>query len=328
LPSVSGADNLGNHTATTNLNMSLKDILACNKIRVDEVDLGTCKLKTTFQGASITASGGAALFVNGVPSSTSHKIYVYGSAYADGGTWQASDKNFKRNIEQLSTMKSKLFSIQPYSYYFKQEEFPERGFDNNIHYGFIAQDVEKIFPTMAKKEAGHYAINYTEFIPLLLQALKEEDAQVQQQQQTINQLQSKLAALNNNMEEVNAQKARINELENKLAALQANMDVCCQSKNATQTDGKTTVITKSTLQQNTPNPFSKETRIAFNIVGKYQKAFIGIYNLNGEQVDKIFIEQGSDSINVLAGQLKPGMYVYSLVVDNDLVDSKKMVIIE
>lgn len=111
------------------------------------------------------------------------------------------------------------------------------------------------------------------------------------------------------------------------------MEVCCQNKNNsnnthTSDNGLTGNFVKSTLDQNVPNPFGTETKIGFHIVSKYQAAFIGIYNLNGEQISKIPVQQGSNFVMVSAGQLKPGMYVYSLVVDNDLIDSKKMVVSE
>lgn len=336
-------DDLGDHTATKDLNMSTHNIAACNKIRVDDVDLGTCRIKTTFQGASITSSGGAALFVNGTPSTTSSKLWVDGDIESTtkviaNSVTLTSDRRFKENIKEISKSDiiEKLKKITPYQYNFIQSNKDiDRRFDTKKHYGFLAQEVAEIFPELVDKinNNGYLGLNYIEFIPMLLQSLKDEDAQVQQQQKTIDEL--KIQATNSSVDKqaLETQKAKIIELENKLAILEANMEVCCQNKNNsnnthTSDNGLTGNFVKSTLDQNVPNPFGTETKIGFHIVSKYQAAFIGIYNLNGEQISKIPVQQGSNFVMVSAGQLKPGMYVYSLVVDNDLIDSKKMVVSE
>jgi hypothetical protein len=56
-------------------------------------------------------------------------------------------------------------------------------------------------------------------------------------------------------------------------------------------------------------------------------AFIGIYDLNGTQIklEEIHLS-GKGSVSIEPNELKPGMYLYSLIVDNKLVDTKTMVL--
>ena len=59
------------------------------------------------------------------------------------------------------------------SYYWKQDEFPEKNFDRFKHYGFIAQEVEKIIPdVVGTDDNGWKAVRYTGFTPLLVEAVK------------------------------------------------------------------------------------------------------------------------------------------------------------
>jgi len=44
---------------------------------------------------------------------------------------------------------------------------------NSIHYGIIAQEIEKEFPELIKEIDGVKMVNYIELIPILLQAIKE-----------------------------------------------------------------------------------------------------------------------------------------------------------
>lgn len=47
------------------------------------------------------------------------------------------------------------------------------------HYGFLAQDVQKLFPELVHEDRnGYMSVNYVELIPLLVQAVQELSAEV------------------------------------------------------------------------------------------------------------------------------------------------------
>ena len=73
-----------------------------------------------------------------------------------------SDIRLKSNICNLNNDDlDKLDMVVPKSYRFKN--------DNNKHFGFIAQDVEKLFPHLVSTDnEGMKSVNYLEMIPLLL----------------------------------------------------------------------------------------------------------------------------------------------------------------
>ena len=85
--------------------------------------------------------------------------------------------------------------------------------------------------------------------------------------------------------------------------------------------------TTATLSQNIPNPFSTSTRIEMFLPASIQKAVLCIYNLQGEQIDQIPVtERDHTSVTIDAYHLKPGMYLYTLISDGSVVDTKKMIL--
>ena len=102
-------------------------------------------------------------------------------------------------------------------------------------------------------------------------------------------------------------------------------------KDNTKTENITNLATATTarLDQNAPNPFREETKISFNVPNNTQKAGIYIYNLLGSQIKKIEIHQtGEGSVMISGDQLTAGMYLYALIIDNQVIDTKKMILTE
>lgn len=228
------------------------------------------------------------------PDGNNYKLDVNGNVRCVS-LLQTSDKRFKKDFNDLNAAADKIYKVKAYRYKF-HDESGKYAFDDKEHFGFIAQELEKEFPNLVNKDyEGNYAVNYIEFIPLLLDA-------VQKQKDIINEQESRLAAL-----------------EEKVKAM--SMPLSNNSTVSTKFQG-------SYLQQNTPNPFSTETIIRFNISDKFNNAFIGIYDLNGKQVKRIPIQTSEMQITVPAHVLSPGTFIYNLVVDGQIIDSKKMVVID
>ena len=60
-----------------------------------------------------------------------------------------------------------------------------------------------------------------------------------------------------------------------------------------------------------------------------KNAMICIYDMNGTQLKCIALNQtGLGEITINGIELKPGMFLYALIVDGQLIDTKKMVLTE
>ena len=60
-----------------------------------------------------------------------------------------------------------------------KEKTQNYNFDHPLYFGFSAQEIEKTFPHLVTSyENGYLALNYTEFIPILIKALQEQNAKI------------------------------------------------------------------------------------------------------------------------------------------------------
>jgi hypothetical protein len=86
----------------------------------------------------------------------------------------------------------------------------------------------------------------------------------------------------------------------------------------------------NTLFQNTPNPFNISTTIKYQLSDNATNAKICIYNLTGKQLQcyNLPATKGESSIEVCASSLQSGMYLYSLIVGDKLISTKRMVLTE
>jgi hypothetical protein len=80
------------------------------------------------------------------------------------------------------------------------------------------------------------------------------------------------------------------------------------------------------LNQNVPNPFAESTVIGYNIPNTFRKAELRFMNINGVVIKTVNITRtGKGEITVYADDLTSGMYIYSLIIDDKIIDSKRMV---
>ena len=124
--------------------------------------------------ASYNATGGGGIFINN--SSNTKTIELNGQT----GTVQAvsvvqtSDGRLKTNITPQENALDKVKQLQGVNYQWKSGE------DTSNHIGFIAQDVEKIYPEMVyTKEDGYKAVNYAVLVSALVESIKTLDQKIE-----------------------------------------------------------------------------------------------------------------------------------------------------
>ncbi|KAJ1452955.1 hypothetical protein M885DRAFT_568002 [Pelagophyceae sp. CCMP2097] len=85
-----------------------------------------------------------------------------------------SDKLLKTNVTSLDERSRRLLELRGVSYQWNQEAFPERWFDNATHFGFLAQDVEAVFPEIVRvDDAGWRSIQVDSIEPLIVEVLRD-----------------------------------------------------------------------------------------------------------------------------------------------------------
>ncbi|MDG1427156.1 MAG: tail fiber domain-containing protein [Flavobacteriales bacterium] len=108
-------------------------------------------------------------------------VNIYGDLFA-GGQLLSSDRRFKRDIVTVKNALSKVLQLRGVNYYWKQQEFPNRNFDEKLELGLIAQEVELIIPEIvAEAEDGYKAVEYQKLVALLIEAIKEQQTIIEGQ---------------------------------------------------------------------------------------------------------------------------------------------------
>jgi hypothetical protein len=174
-------------------------------------------------------------------------------------------------------------------------------------YGFVTSELEQQFPELVETDKdGNKYVDYISMIPLVIAAINE-------QQQTIEYLAAQLQECCKN---------GTNQEEDNL-----------QDKNSGDGKGGGSAYIQPwqssdpVLYQNAPNPFSSTTDISFHIPSEATSATMYVFTLSGTLVHDIPITtKGDGSVSIHGSTLTPGMYVYTLVVDNQIVDSKRMIL--
>ena len=100
-----------------------------------------------------------------------------------------SDRRYKTEIKPLERALDKVIMLNGVTYKWRVSEFPEQQFDNNTHIGVIAQDVEEIFPELVSTdENGYKSVQYGNFAPVLIEAIKELKAEKDDLQKQVDEL--------------------------------------------------------------------------------------------------------------------------------------------
>lgn len=119
-----------------------------------------------------------------------YTLHVNGNAYFSGG-YSGSDIRMKKNIERLTNILPKLDNINGVKFDWKTNEFPEQNLPRERQIGLIAQEVEKQFPELVNKDKqGLKSLDYAKFSAVLLQAVKEQQQEIDQLKKEIQEIQA------------------------------------------------------------------------------------------------------------------------------------------
>jgi hypothetical protein len=161
--------------------------------------------------------------------------------------------------------------------------------------GFVAQEVEAIVKKSGyvfsgveapQNENDPYTIRYAEFVVPLVKAVQELSSQVADLQQQLKKY-----------------------------------------TNEPTMDQQGTMGTGAFLYQNNPNPFSNTTEIRMELPETTGQANIIVYNLEGKQLKNIEVnERGKTGVTISGNELSAGMYLYALILDGKVVDTKRLIL--
>lgn len=147
--------------------------------------------------ADVGINTGASIYYGlgiGMDANDTYGLVVWGPTWCSSGTWSGSDMRLKKNIAPLNGSLGKILQLQGVNFDYRTDEFPDKGFDKGRQIGFIAQQVEPVLPELVREGPdGYKSIDYSKLVPVLVEAIKEQQKQIEQLQKRVEQLEKQSA---------------------------------------------------------------------------------------------------------------------------------------
>ncbi len=112
-----------------------------------------------------------------------------------------------------------------------------------------------------------------------------------------------------------------------VSKLDIALSQCCTNYQSTTGSSQNSINNNNAplLNQNIPNPFSQNTIISCYVPTTAKGASISIFDLNGQLLKSFTMPTtGFNQITITGGTLAAGDYLYTLFVDGQKIDTKKM----
>ena len=158
---------------------------------------------------------------------------------------------------------------------------------NRRRIGFLAQDIQKVLPELVQtNEKGIMSIDYTGFIPLIVESLKQMQQTIQDQQKEIETLQSLLPAETKSMF-----RSTSNE--------------------------EVSVVEGAKL-------FNRAgASVSYALPSTYNTADLKIFDISGKLLKKVVLTGNNSIVEINPSEIGLGTFVYTLFVDNKKADILK-----
>ncbi len=245
----------------------------------------------------VSSTGNLMLYANGLSRGS---FNVISGAYS-----ATSDARLKTDIEPMSSMLAQISQLKPTTYHFKTDGPATARTDNPLEYGFLAQDVEKVFPGLVSHHVDQergldtYMLNYSGFGAIAIKGIQELQQTVQDQRGEISSLEARLATLETALKAITFNKLGGEPLLDK-------------KPNGVM------------LEQNHPNNFNQSTTIRYTIPGD-ANAFILLFDNEGNLVKSVKAP-ATGKVELNASGLKTGIYIYTLMVNGEPAASRRLMV--
>ena len=118
----------------------------------------------------------------------------WGTVYATNGSINTSDKRLKKEIENIDYGLNDIMKLRSVSYQWKDNKYGTK-----THLGLIAQEVQSIIPEVVNvgdDEEKYLGMAYTELLPVTIKAIQEQQQIIEDQETRIAELEKQLAKTN------------------------------------------------------------------------------------------------------------------------------------
>lgn len=231
------------------------------------------------------------------------------------GVMLTSDLRLKQDVEPYTEGISVLKQLNPISYKFNGKA----GFKSErTYYSVGAQELKEAAPYLVHdftyenendegkvtSQENYLKIDIAGITWTLVNAVKEQQEELEEKDREIIELKEELSSIKNQIE------ALSNAIEN------------FEEQDVYLKGGQT-----PSIGQNIPNPYQSETKIDYFIPEHSNSAKVNFFDLSGKLLKEVTLtDRGNGRLNLKTLNLPSGTYTYSLIVDQQVFDSKKMIV--
>jgi hypothetical protein len=165
---------------------------------------------------SATSSSGSnyGIYATASNGTTNYAGYFDGDVTVTGTFTNPSDLTLKSDVNELSGALTILNKLHPVSYFYNRKDNSYIRLPENLQYGFIAQELEKVLPELVKVQnhpvktldfsnlnsnlpdkVTYKGINYIGMIPLLTKGIQEQQQEINSLKQEIEKLRTEIEKL-------------------------------------------------------------------------------------------------------------------------------------
>ncbi|NOX66505.1 MAG: hypothetical protein GXO85_12155 [Chlorobi bacterium] len=180
-----------------------------NKLYIANSSTSTPLIWGNFSTRKIVING------NGASNSNGRTFFSNGQAGGTTAWFNDSDRRLKKNISTISNALEKIKKLRGVNYQWKNTEHRSEG----TKMGFIAQEAIKVIPEVVDDSGDHYSMQYAPITALLVEAVKEQQKNIKEQELRIKKLEEEnnnlKAVVNENKSlrsEINIIKAALNKI--------------------------------------------------------------------------------------------------------------------
>jgi len=123
-------------------------------------------------------------------------VIVGGNLTYSGSLIHSSDARFKENVATLDGALDGVLRLRGVTFDWRRDEFPRRNFPASPSIGFVAQEIETVFPSLVSTDSdGYEGVDYAGLTPILVEAIKAQQRRIADQEQRLADQQQQIADL-------------------------------------------------------------------------------------------------------------------------------------
>ncbi len=212
-----------------------------------------------------------------------------------------SDRRYKTGIKTLESALDKVLAMRGTSYDFATDQIPA-DYTAGKQVGFIAQEMQTVMPELVKTDdAGMMSVNYIGVVPVLVEALKEQN-------EIIEEKETRIAAL----------EAKNIELQDRLARIEAALGIAATERQ------ETPAVVTATIS---PNPTAGIVTVSLNNTASAKSVTVKVLDSTGREIASRSAASES-SVQFDLSQFPAGVYVAQVVADGKMVSANKVQLVK